>query len=554
VTPFKRGKTDEDLHPRATGTDSTARVTKLSAELHNRRLTVLTDSILRSDGSDSTHGKGAEMRAEEVAITVFLICLSILTAAPYASAKATDYLTIHTTGRSFPDTYNCYFDWTEAGNYDAISLPNPLNDWGIGHEPDYVNDSSATTYSKATADAGTDPFMYLNVSLPSARYPDVYRLRILLENDSVKSWRWLRNYWNNGDSIFEICGNGIGCTNSASYQLNCSLPATGYDCAFLIESEYTTAGNGDYHSGISPMQSDDYDDDGSSTDTFYPAFSCSKYNSTCAYIYDIEVYFGYLKSDLDACNCTCGGTTRCAGPDMRYVQTCRNLTFGLTGEFDWDTSNMTYCPGGCLNGACQETGKICYNQCVTGERACSGNNIIHCTTDSHGCTVWSEENQDYCEHGCFNGQCITNLSTCEYGEQMCKSNKRMNCTLSSSGFWRFSILEECEFNCEYNTTESITQCTQVTDAHRTANSLTALGEYIGLMFENTMPIFYILASLVVTAIAMNFAGGSAGGTVPFLFIGLIVAGVAIQAIPLYIGATITVLGLAAIGAMKYNGK
>jgi len=151
-----------------------------------------------------------------------------------------------------------------------------------------------------------------------------------------------------------------------------------------------------------------------------------------------ECIDGYCET---SCTSECSpGERICSG---NGYQVCDD--FSGDGCYEW--SSTTPCSFGevCLAGSCETT---CSDQCTDGEQQCSGNGYQVCHDFSgDGCTEWSSMTP--CSFGevCISGSCQTSCSDqCIDGERRCSGNGYQVChDFSGDGCTEWSLTTSCSF-------------------------------------------------------------------------------------------------------------
>jgi len=168
-------------------------------------------------------------------------------------------------------------------------------------------------------------------------------------------------------------------------------------------------------------------------------------NDTAGNWYSSEIYF----TVSIACNSTVyENDTICGGTNLQHIIECKQ--FGVE-TYQWDFENITYCEHGCFDGRCLAQLSTCKNRCVENETMCLRESIITCEVDSDGCYNWNDNSTTWCEYGCFDGHCNNGTDFCNVGETKCGDEAVIYCDDDDSdGFYEWSKfnITHCEYRCQ----------------------------------------------------------------------------------------------------------
>jgi hypothetical protein len=257
-------------------------------------------------------------------------------------------------------------------------------------------------------------------------------------------------------------------------------------------------------------------------------------------INESRIWWGYEYNN-NTCSQYTEGLEACGGYNMQFILTCEDDD----GHYGW-AHNRTFCKNGCLYGECLVVNTTCADACVSGQTRCQGDYVVNCTDSlATNCTVWNNEYQEFCEHGCLSGNCITNVSTCAYGDMDCSNSVIMNCTLGSTGFWSFSQLETCEYGCLFHYNNDTVYCQEIGDAHPSQAALEELGEYFLFIFAAFLGIAFIGGSLFFVGVFMKSNQDREGTSKigPMILIGLLAIGTFMAIVPVWVFVVVFILGM-----------
>jgi hypothetical protein len=251
----------------------------------------------------------------------------------------------------------------------------------------------------------------------------------------------------------------------------------------------------------------------------YSTFRQKEHGSTIPTLNTTATFY----NNITDCNATTLGKSSCSNDGFGLVQ-CRRFSYN---QYDWDYSNITYCPDGCVQAQCLEINKTCRNDCINGSIKCIDDiSYVQCENNTFtGCYGWGDKSD--CRYGCKNGECKTGLSICTPHEMKCIENKITWCLDENhDGYYSWSKINvtDCTYQCveqiiNGKVNASCTYHSLTSEAYGLTNITTYYVTAVNYIFDTfkLKLIFVMLVTLVLGGLVGAKTGSTPAAIIAMIF-------------------------------------